>query len=388
VHKASAIALQLKDENNRSVREQERLIETLQTQKTFLSHHLYQTSELNKLRATLLEDKISSLQQVTSELLQVEKDLLKNKLLELNGKMKELPEKWRRESLLMYRKELGTLMLEWVSQLIETKSLGQHIFQIHSKPLDWATIPTMPRSPKAFLFGLLSALACSAGCYLAIFSKNLFEGLPVSVETLRLLGLPVSGAISTCCNVPLSQVQGGDLETLRHMAELIFSRLPEHESLIALHLGGKHPDFSSPLAELLTLRGLKVVVVQGVFDKIVRPEEMPGLWQYLHGQTDEIPLRRHLTFDRLQSGGTSRYGLEILCGPKAHSLLWELKQRYDIVLLYTAADPTKMEGISLLKLADVALITVQQERREDLETYWSWAQQKGGACATFIYAER
>jgi hypothetical protein len=387
VQKASAIALQLKDENNRSAREQERLVEILQTQKNFLAQHLCQTSELKKLRAKLLEDKASSLQQMTFELLQEEQELLKGKLLELNAKMKELPEKWRRESLLLGRKEFGMMMLEWVSQLIESKALSQNTFQIHSRPLDWATIPQMPKSSKAFLFGLLGALVGSAGCYLALFSRSLLKGLPVSLETLRLLGFPVSGALSKFCHVPLSQMHGEDLETLRHMVNRILCKRPQQQGLLALYLKGRHPDVSFPLAELLALRGLRVIVVQAVFDRTVRPEEMPGLWQYVHEEISEIPLRHKGAFDLLQSGGTSRYALEILSSPKAQSLLEELKRRYDVVLLCARADPTKMEGISLLKCADVALITVQQEKKEDLAIYSSWAQQKGGECATFVYAE-
>ena len=150
VNKASAIALQLKDENNRSTREQERLLETLQTQKNFLSQYLFQTIELKRLRVKLLADKIASLQQATLSLLENEKDLLKHKLGELNAKMGDLPEKWRRESLLMLQKELGAMMLEGVSQLVETKSLGQHTFQISSKPLDKSVPPSVPILKKPF----------------------------------------------------------------------------------------------------------------------------------------------------------------------------------------------------------------------------------------------
>ena len=104
IQKAGAIALQLKDSDNRSEREQSRLQEALQTQKNFLSQYLLQTIELKKLKAKLLDDKIGSLRSTTSGLLQSEKELLAEKLTELNQNMGELPEKWRREALLEMRK--------------------------------------------------------------------------------------------------------------------------------------------------------------------------------------------------------------------------------------------------------------------------------------------
>lgn len=387
VNKSSAIALQLKDENNRSMREQERLIETLQTQKNFLSHYLLQTGELKRLRLKLLDDKIASLQQTTLSLLESEKELLKNKLQELNTKMGDLPEKWRRESLLMLKKEFGAMMLEGVSQLAEAKYLGQHIFQISSKPLDRAFPPVRPQSPRVFLISFVSALMAGVCCYLLIFTKSLYEGLPASDETLKLSGFPVSGKLSQYCNTNLAQMQENDLETLRHSAEFIASRPKGIEAVMAVCIGGKYPDYSQPLAELLSMRGLKTLVVQCTFDKVVHPDEVPGLWQYLHHETPDLPLRKSLTHDFLPSGGTSRHGAEIVSGVDFQSLLSRLKQNYDVVILYSSADAAKAEGTSLLKLADVALITVQQETKDELAVYYAWAEQKGSDSATFIYAE-
>lgn len=387
VNKASAIALQLKDEDNRSTREQERLHETQRAQKEFLSHYLSQTCDLKRERIKLLGDKIATLQHAAHDLLKNEEGLLKTKLRELNAKMSDLPEKWRRESLLMLRKELGAMMIEGISQLVESKSLALHTFQISSNPLDFAVIPTVPQSRKAFACGLIAALMATLGYYFLIFSKAIFKGLPVTDEALRFFGFPVSGKVSKFCNAALSQTREEDLETLRHMAELILAKKTGGDGILALHLGGRYPNFSMPLAELLSLRHLKVVVVQAAFDKVLHPSNVPGLWQYLEGETAEIPLQRHHTFDLLHSGTTSRHGTEILNSPKAQELLSQLKQRYDVVLLSSSADPGKMEAVSLLKLADVALVTVQQERKEDLEIYFQWSEQKGSPSATFVYAE-
>lgn len=385
VNKASSIALQLQDEDNRSAREQERLIDVLQTQKNFLSHYLVQSVDLKRLRLKLLGDKIAFLQQATLLLLEAEKELLKNKLHELNGRMGELPDKWRRESLLAMKKELGAAMLEGVSHIIETKFLGQHTFQIGSKPLDKAVAPLKPKKPNILLYTLISALFGAVLYYFFIFCRALLKGLPLSDETMRLLGLPVSGKLSKYCATSLAQVQESDLETLRHIVELLSHN--RGKGLIAACIGGHHPDYSSSLAELLSMRGLRTVVIQCVFDKPVQQNDLPGLWQYLQEQTFDLPVKQKGSYDLITSGGTSRHSAEILCGPKFKTLLSDLKERYDVVLLYSSADPAKIEGHTLLNSADVALITVQQETKEDLQVYQEWTRRKANARTTFIYAE-
>ncbi len=380
-NKASVIALQLKDENNRSIREQERLIEALQTQKSFLSHYLQQTIELKMLRVKLLKDKIHSLQMATLSLLQTEKDLLKNKLQDLNRKMGDLPEKWRRESLLMLKKEMGAVMLEGVSQLVETKSLGQHTFQISSRPLDRAIPALKPKSPGILIVVFLSALLSATVYYFFIFAKALFKGLPASDAILKLAGFPVSGKVTPFCNALLSQVGQGDLETLRHLVEFLGSG-----NSTALCIKGKYADITSPLAELLSMRGKKVIVVQ-CGSQVLHADQVPGLWQYLQGQVDEIPLRRHLNYDYLPAGGTSVHFPEILCSSKFETLLSKLQGDYDVVLVCSHADPAKIEAFSLLKLADTAIVTHQMESKEDLQVYNTWAEQKEGRRVTFVFAQ-
>ncbi len=387
VSRASAIALQLEDENNRSVKEQERLNETLQTQKNFLSHYIFQTVDLKRLRIKLLGDKIASLQQAACSLLQSEKELLKEKLLELNGKMEELPEKWRRESLLTLKKELGAAMLQGVSQFIETKFLAQHTTQIASKPLDIAIPPLRPKPPRILFYTLVIALFSGVLLCILIFCKTLFKGIPVSDETLRLLGLHVSGKLSKYCNTSLSEVQEKDLETLRHAASLLTSRHIGPTGLVAACICGKNSDYTRPLAELLAMRNLRSIVLQCSFDKTLHKEEIPGLWQYLQGQIPELPIRRQEKWDFVTSGGTSRHGPEILSGPAFQNLLSDLKQRYDIVLLYCSTGPAKMEGVSLLNMADVVLVSVAGENRRDLNFYGAWGEKKGEGSVSFIFSE-
>lgn len=384
VQKASAIALQLQDNDNRSEREQERLQESLKTQKSFLSQYILQTIELKQLRIQLLEDKIAALHRRIVDLLRSEKGLLGQKLQEINIKMRDLPEKWRRESLLMLKKEIGSMMIHAVSQLTESKFLGQNIFQVASKPLDFALPPSIPRSPHVLFLSVLASLLGALGCYLWKFSKTLWKGLPLSQEALRLLGFPVSGSLSRYCQMDLNQVGEEDLETVRRLSEFLAHRPKTSQATVAACVGGKYFNYTQALAEILALRGMKVLVVQCVFDQTVPLEQRPGLWQYLQGEVEEIPIRRSSSYDVLTSGGTTRHGAEWAHHAKFSKLLTEVKPHYDIVLLFTSADAAKSEGVAYLHLADAAIVSVQQEKKEDLTAYWDWAQKKDTGCVTFL----
>ncbi len=385
IQKASALALQIKDDNNRSDREHVRLHEALQTQKNFLSQYLFQTIELKKLRAKLLSDKITSLRQTTVSLLQTEKELLRDKLQELNLKMIDLPEKWRRESLLMLKRELGSMMLQGISQLTEAKNLGQHIFQASSKPLDSANVPTTVDRSKIFIFSCFFSLLGGGCAFASIFCKNMLRGFPVTEENLKVAGFPISGSLSRYCNTHLSQISSADLETLRQMAEFLVSRDKKEGALVATCIGGKHPNYTLSLAELLSMRGLKLCVIDCVFDAVVHTDDQPGIWQYLNDQVVDLPIRRHVMFDHLPSGGTTRHAVELIGSLKFSSFLSQMKQKYDIILLFSRADATGAEGHAFLPLSDRVIVTVQREKKDELVAYLDWARKKEVDSTTFVY---
>jgi tyrosine-protein kinase Etk/Wzc len=387
IQKAGGIALQLKDSDNRSEREQSRLQEALQTQKNFLSQYLLQTIELKKLKAKLLDDKIDSLRSTTSNLLQAEKELIAEKLTELNQNMGELPEKWRREALLEMRKELGAMMLQAVSQIAETKNLNQHIFQANSKPLDVAIPPVKVPWPKIPLLSLLIGVAAGLGYYGYLFCKTLLKGFPASPENLKVSGFPLSGSFSQACHTHLQGLPSSDLETMRRIVEFLLAQPKRSGACVAACIGGKYPKYTLSLAELLSMRGMKVLAVDCVFDQAVQPDETPGIWQYLNNPALDLPLRHTLMFDHLPSGGTTRHAAEFIGGPKFASFISRMKQNYDFILLFSSADAASAEGHAFLAISDAAIVTAQQERKDELHVYVDWANKKGAPCATFVYVE-
>ncbi|MBY0530167.1 MAG: hypothetical protein K2P51_08305 [Rhabdochlamydiaceae bacterium] len=381
VSKASETAVLLRDSNNRSFREQDHLKEALATQKKFIGHHLGQTIELLKLRAKLIDDKILSLQQTTMDLLRQEKKLIEEKLQEISGKMEDLPEKWRRENLLMLKKELGMHMIGGLTQLAETKNIDQHLFQVGSKALDPSYLPIHPRPPHLVLYLFIATFLSALFFYFYHLCKGILKGLPVSHESLLLNGYRSLGTLSLDCNSPISEMRDLDLETLRRISQFIIASNRKH--LCGVLVGGKNPDYSHRLAELLSMQGCKVLLVQYVFDA-APSHQIPGLWHYL--QDDSVPLAvRHLdSYDYLPSGGTSRHGVEMLAHPKFQSFLNKVKASYDYVLIYSKAQPQFAEAQAFLRVADLMVVTTFEEKKEDLSVFKEWDSAKETPCAAFV----
>ncbi len=384
VGKASDTAILLKDAHNRSPREQEHLRNALDNQKRFIKTHLKQTIDLITLRTRLIEDKILSLQKTTMGLLIQEKGLIKEKLEEINEEMEDLPEKWRRENLLMLKKEMGMHMIEGLTQLAESKNIEQNLFQASSKALDRATIPVLPKAPRLVLFSIIAAFLAAGATYFFHLCKALLQGMPVSHDTLLLCGYRSLGKLSLYCGGLLSELVEHDIETLRRICQLITT---SHAKPVTVALiGGKNPDYSHNLAELLSLQGSKVLVIHYVFDA-VHAHEVPGLWHYLHDEVTTLPIRHHGAYDYLPSGSTSFHSVELLRHPKFQALLSYVKTRYDTVLIYSKALPQFAEAHALLSNVDVAVVTTCEEKRQELSAYLEWESTRQNVSAAFVCCE-
>jgi len=381
---ASAIALKLKDGENRTAREQERLKEELDTQKRFLHQHLTHMIELEKLQIRLLSHKIDSLQQQTRNLLDAEKHLLQEKLAELNLKMSSLPEKWHRENLLLLKKELGSRIIGSMTQLVETKNLHQKLYQVSSKHLDLSVPPLKPLPPHLFLYSLLSAFL---GCFIYYLYKlcaQLIQGFPVSHANLKYSGLTSYGVLSPHCSRIVQHLEEKDLMTLRSLAQCI-SSMPTPQC-IAL-LCGRNPDYSTNLAELLSFSGKKILLLRYPLEKneMFDITPSPGLFSYLQGKDKEIPIQHHPTFDELASGGNWHHAADALPHPQFARLLADFKKKYDIILIQSNA--TVHRGEAFTSIADALIISTCDESQEDLLTYRQWAEKKPSCCLAFVCFE-
>ncbi len=385
---ASDITLKIKDGENRTAREQERLKEELDTQKRFLHHHLTHMIELEKLQLKLLSHKIDSLQVQTLNLLEAEKHLLQEKITELNQKMSSLPDKWHRENLLLLKKELGSRIIGSMTQLVETKNLNQKLYQVSSKHLDLSIPPLKALPPYLIMYSLFSAFL---GCFIYYIYKlcnSLIKGFPVSHSNLKFSGLFSCGVLSPSCGSTLQRLEDTDLSTLRGIVHFICSL--EQKSCIAL-LQGENPDFSSHLAELLCFAGKKILLVHYSIEGIATPsfdqkdsEAIPGLFAYLQGKLQELPIRRGYCYDELPAGESWRHAADMLAHPRFANTISQLKEEYDYLLLQSNASPHTREAYAFMRIADAVIVSARDESQEDLFAYREWAEKKEKPCLAFV----
>ncbi len=185
VQRATEIALQLADQTNHSERELIRLSAALATQKKFLQEHILKKIELLQIQRELTEQKMSHLKQIALELIQKEKKLIEEKLTEISSKMESLPQKWRLENELKFKKELMMQIIEGVTQLSESKVVNHHLFHIASKPLDPADAPPSPQSTHLLLYSTISGLLGAFFFTIGSFLRAVIRGLPISPDYLR-----------------------------------------------------------------------------------------------------------------------------------------------------------------------------------------------------------
>jgi len=381
VQKSSELATQLCDLINRSGREHERLKETLAIQKRYLESHLSQTLELGKIRIQLIKEKIGSLYQVMKDLLQKEKSVLENKIEALKISMQELPELWHLDKRLKFKAELTRGMMEGLTHIAESKNLSRHLYQVESKPLDLALPPLSPQPPHLILKVAAGGAVLAALFYVFFLFQALLKGLPASLTTLRLMGGHISGSFSSQSHLPLNQLPDQDLETLRSMAAFLLDR-KNGSSIVGL-LSKKASHFCFNLAHLLSLHHQKVLIIDCNFDRIVAPQDQPGLWQYINHAVSELPIRREKTYDLLTSGGTTRHSVELLASPIFSEILADCLNRYDFVLLLRQTPLSSQDAAQILQLSHLAIVATDEEPQEVFKPYLQWVRQKENLCVTF-----
>ena len=184
IQKASELLLNLRDQNNQSLKEQERIKEELNLQRTFLTMHLKQMVQLMELNKQLIDEKIFALQNVSLELiherislseknlqdylisrlnnLQQEHTLIQRHLENIYAEMALIPQKWVSEQLLSQEVETNQKIVEEIAKLVESKNISHNLDVIQSAPVDTAIPPVHPLPPKVFLWSILGFLL--GGC--------------------------------------------------------------------------------------------------------------------------------------------------------------------------------------------------------------------------------
>lgn len=326
INRAGQLALLMQDQENRTLKELDRLKNELALQKEFLSQHLTQTISLQGIRKKLYEEKITNIQNMQLELIQQKVSVLEQSLLDyidsrlvnleqereaillqqqsLQDKMALMPEKWAQEKLIDQQLEMNRKTMEEITKIIETKNIGAHIDISQSAPIDPALPPINPMRPHFILFSLLGGLIGFFGSLSLALAKNISKGFPATPANLRQRQAHVAGPLS-------------NPNTLKR----IISKLCVLKKGALLLLLGNEADYSPHLQTLLEGSGLKIKRLQILLSHVHNLQE----------------------------------------------LIVQAQKEYDWVIVTLSG--SVLEGESLLSFFDSVLVTVENETLDELNPF-------------------
>ncbi|MDE3045350.1 MAG: hypothetical protein KGJ02_01705 [Verrucomicrobiota bacterium] len=405
IESVNSLSLKLKDEKHRSSKEGERWKEEIVFYHKVLEDHLTQLWKAEDLNAHLIRERIAALQsagldsihQQLSVLeerldesiedhkknLAEEKKLLELKMIELRNLALEFPDRWKLENWLNLKTGMATKVMTGLTELVESKTIGQHLHHVESKPLDPAIVPLLAKKPHLYLKAAMGGIFAAVALFLFLIARAILKGFPTFSNKLVSMRYPYSGVISAICDGPeVELLSGPDLETLRRLA--LFLESGSSEKTVGL-VGGKGPDYSYALAQNLARMGKQVLLVRCDFNAKFQDSDRPGLLQWLQEKVEEIPLRRANGFDFISAGGFSPFGMESLQSHRFKTLVDQAKTSYDFVLMWLPAPLDLAEAKALLSHSEKAIVTVAGEQPEQLTPFMDWTYDKNRL--TFIAFE-
>ena len=387
------LLLELRDEQNRSEREQSRLGSALSVQREFLISHLEQQLELLELREGLLQEKKDTIQRTLFDLvhqqitilerhvadfiagkeatLEQEQMMLDEDMGELRVQMASLPARWTSEQRVEVQKNISEQTLKEVAKLVESKNISHNLEIIESAPVDIAVAPILPKNPQIPLYLFIGVFLGATLSVTLVVLQGIVSGIPVSAANLRMHGQRVAGQLSyRCQNTPSKNLSNEDLETMRQVIRFLPAKKGSEvgKHLIALNTNGG-PDYSLHLAKLLFKQGSKVLVLRCTFDQAASTEECPGLLQVLEGEAKKAKVIERGDYDLISAGGISRYSTEQLSSDAFSLFVDKLREKYDYILAVNHSPSTSAEASGLLAQADAAAVTINNEIVQDLSIH-------------------
>lgn len=387
--KTSELSLQLKDANNQSPREQERLKGELRLQRDFFKLHLKQSTEVMKLSKSLLEEKIQLLQNIWLSLsyqkisllektledfinsklssLTQERALIKHHLQEIHAQMISLSKQLMAERLIEQEVSTNQLITTKMGEIIETKIISHNVEVIQSAPLDLAIAPLHPLNPRILLFGILGTATGVVLSGLFVLGSSLKIGLKASQENLTYLGAHVAGVITNMSHSHFEQ-DASNLNTLRRIqsyADPLFfikNNLPKRLLLIQ----GEGPDYSHSLAELFNKRGQSALILYLSESKSISSDT---LLDYLEGRITFPKVYTHKATHYIPLGHKTPFSTELFSSKRFLELLEKLQERYEWVIGVTKELPTSVESEVLAGLFPFVSVSIIRETVHDIFFY-------------------
>lgn len=387
---ASKILLALKDQENQSQKEQNRLKFELKIQKGFLLNHLEQNISLLTLQKKFLREKITNLQNVALSLtyeqiailenqikhyitnaienLENENNLYNKNLQSLKLDMASFPEKWASERLIQQKISNSHGMIAEVTRLVETKNINNNLEKIQAAPLDLPRAPILPKSPRLLLFTLLGGIIGVLMSFSWFVAGAIIYGVKASEENLRLAGQHISGKLSREYHSSQKTLLDSDLNTLRNLISFVTQPTPPYPlQNTLLLLENQTVQYAYPLAELMHRRGLKILILDLCFDT-TKNNMQPGLLQYLQEKIAAINIIHAKEYDLISAGGICRYANELLSSTKFKELVLEQADHYDWIVAHSNVPLKSAETNSLLNIFPNAAISIANETLPELHT--------------------
>lgn len=382
INKANEIGAKLRDEDNQSAREQERLKNEIAIQKEFFKIHLKQTIHLMELDKQLIKDKINALQSITLELvkqqitllekslqdfaearlenLKQEKEAIQEHLKQIHNEMALLPQRWVAEQMIDQQVKINQLIVEEIAKLVESKNITHNLEVIQSSPIDKAISPIHPKSPRLFVWAILGAFL---GGFLSsgfVLMQAAIQGVPASKANLNLIKQHLSGSLSSKgikLNRPL---QDRELDTLRRTI-LFFESAPENKKGVDLLLLEREgAEYSEALIHLLSKKKRRVLILNFCFPQ-PHQNHTNSLINYLEGKNPSYTILKNDGYDEIILGKNTRYDLELLASSNFLNLKNEFKSNYDWIITLSHALPLSVEAEVLEKLYPNLLYTIENE---------------------------
>lgn len=396
----SELLMSLKDQENRSTREQERLQNELSISRDFLGIHLDQTIQLLHLSETQLKNKLKSLRSVMLGLMQqyisvLEKHLADHINMRIDGLVQErqvldqhqfglrqdmakLPQKWVSQKMINYQTTLNKSMVEEISKLVETRNIANNLEVIQSAPIDVAISPMQPKNPHIIFLSLIGAFCGAFLGGLFVVATSIPKGIKVTAENLLLAKLQTAGQLSReYHHDPARPLSDQDLDVLRRLVtQLTSASSITPQGNIAVLIQGRGPNYSQDLADLMSKQGLKVLRLLLPSEQLNPTDELPGLLQYLNGKASSPKIAHQESSDVIFSGGVSRFANELICAPAFHHLLKQLQTQYQWIFIVSEAPPKSAESECLLNQFQRAVITITNESWQDLQGCFLIAEKK------------
>jgi len=375
LHQYNDTLFALKDEANRSQKEQLRLQEELKWQRALLASHAAQMKHFYKLRKELVRNNILEAKKVGLQLTKKQQALKEKSLKEyldtrtahlaeerrilfrhlqtMQDEMKNLPKRWIAETIVEQKMEAGKRFQEKLTQLVESKNIAANLEVIRSRPVDGASYPMTPLFPKFILFAAAGSFFFAFLASSILLARNSLNGPFLSEENLKASGFCVLGTFTfhPILN-DLSKMRDHDLNTVRKIAHTLLFKKDKRSLFFA-----KDSSFATCVGHLLAKMHKKVLVVHLFTELQERGFELNK------GEVDECSF-----------GLLDRFNLEESLTEQFQEKLNLLSEGYDYVLLYSSIPADSLEALLLSSLASCYFIRIQQGRLQQMQAYYELSE--------------